>query len=170
MPLAQVSNKGRVRSQTGCVTEGSLNPKGYNEVRLYNSGNFSVHCLVAFFFGIPREPGQNSVDHINRDKTDNRLENLRYANAPEQRKNQNMPSKYKTGKTANEEYLLEGENWANVEGGNGHQVSDLGRWRTAQNPERSFTPPSNREDGRIRMDIGKMEYISRAVMSLEIFV
>ena len=155
MPLAQISSKGRVRSQTGCVTQGSLNPNGYNHVGLYGSGTFQVHCLVAFFFGLRREPGQKTVDHINGDRTDNRIENLRYANASEQAKNQKRPSKHKTGKTANENYVLEGEKWAKVEGGNGHQVSNLGRWRTAKNPDRSFTPISNREDKRIQMNIGE---------------
>ena len=36
-----------------------------------------VHRLHALAF-IPREEGKNYVDHINRDKTDNRIENLRW--------------------------------------------------------------------------------------------
>lgn len=94
--LYAVSNLGRVKSlnynRTG--KEKPLKPakdrKGYLYVILCKNGvkkHFSIHRLVAEAF-LPNPDGKPHIDHINTDKTDNRVENIRYCNRVE---NQNNP-------------------------------------------------------------------------------
>lgn len=58
---------------------------GYLGIRLHGK-NYQVHRLVAETF-ISNKDNKPTVDHINRIKTDNRIENLRWATIQEQNEN-----------------------------------------------------------------------------------
>lgn len=90
--LYQVSNLGRVKSlERNIVTSNgknmtrkekilrpSNNNRGYMQVRFYVNGNFpclKVHRLVAEAFLFEFDDGKQ-INHINGDKSDNRVENL----------------------------------------------------------------------------------------------
>lgn len=91
--LYQVSNLGRVRSldrngkgkgngSKGKIIKPCLDKStGYYRVTLHKNGinkTYSVHRLVAEAF-IPNPDNLPTVDHINRIKTDNMVDNLRWA-------------------------------------------------------------------------------------------
>ena len=66
-------------------TYGSLHSNGYMVVRIFKK-NYRVHRLVAETF-IPNPENKPFIDHINRIKTDNRVENLRWVTSQENNNN-----------------------------------------------------------------------------------
>ena len=79
----QVSNIGRVRnSNTGKILKPTLNKSGYYRLILWSNNernNYYVHRLVANEFLENSENHDNYVvDHIDQDKTNNAVYNLRY--------------------------------------------------------------------------------------------
>ena len=73
------------RRKQGC-TAGWLTPKGYREVRLKGC-NYRAHRVAwAIYYG--EDPGDLEVDHINHDRDDNRISNLRLVTRSENRENQ----------------------------------------------------------------------------------
>lgn len=67
--------------------QGAQDPTGYRHVRLRKSKRqVLVHRLVAEAF-VSNPEGKPTVDHINRIRDDNRVENLRWATVAEQRSN-----------------------------------------------------------------------------------
>ena len=106
--LYQVSNLARVRSVERVVQFGNqkrlvksqilkqtLTKNGYLSVMLCNgkiTKRCYIHRLVAEAFK-PNPYNKPEIDHINRIKTDNRIENLRWVDRPEQLENRDI-SKY----------------------------------------------------------------------------
>lgn len=89
-PLYEVSDAGEVRnSVTGKVLKPRLSGSGYHCVTLCTDGTHSqwrVHRLVALHF-IENPENKSCVDHIDRDKTNNHISNLRWATHKENMQN-----------------------------------------------------------------------------------
>lgn len=67
-------------------TFGTKTTRGYRSVGVCNQKNLLVHRLVAETF-IPNPDNKPFIDHINRDRSDNRVENLRWVNAKTNQRN-----------------------------------------------------------------------------------
>ena len=80
---AQVSSFGRFRSVYGVVSKPLPTKSGYVYVKV-NKKNYNIHRLIAIAFELPKEEGQDTVDHIDNDPTNNHLHNLRWATKSEQ--------------------------------------------------------------------------------------
>ena len=68
------------------------NGKGYKYVILFKDGNrksYNIHRLVAEHY-IPNPENKRCVDHINRIRDDNRVENLRWATHSENNQNKTI--------------------------------------------------------------------------------
>jgi hypothetical protein len=78
----EVSNLGRVKSidkKNGFerYLTHNLDKDGYHKVSISGKGNKFIHHLVAYAFKGDR-PENNHIDHIDRNKLNNKVENLRY--------------------------------------------------------------------------------------------
>ena len=98
----EISNMGNVRNKrTGLILKHRLNNTGYYSVGLSISGKskmFSVHRLIALHF-IPNPHNKQFVDHINRIRTDNSINNLRWATPSENNMNSSVQRNNKSTKT-----------------------------------------------------------------------
>ena len=88
---------GRVwtKNEKGKFMKSNINKKtGYSYVILCHNGKqktYRIHRLVAEHY-IPNLDNKPFVDHINRDRGDNRIENLRWATKSENERNRTIKS------------------------------------------------------------------------------
>ena len=89
----QVSNIGRVRNVTTSNILTPINKKGYHCIGLYkNSGmqNYRTHALVAQEFIVkPTTYSKLMIDHIDRNKQNNQVNNLRWVSNSQNQMNRN---------------------------------------------------------------------------------
>lgn len=80
-----VSNLGRVKDSRGVIKRGDDRGNGYLKVRI-GEKTIYIHHLVADAF-LSNPENKQCIDHINTDKTDNRVENLRWCTHKENTNN-----------------------------------------------------------------------------------
>jgi hypothetical protein len=95
-PTYEVSNFGNIKNKkTGRILKPQIDTHGYYKVNLYKdriSFNKKIHQLVAEAFLI-NPLNKPFVDHVNNNKLDNNVNNLRWATIQENSMNQKLSSK-----------------------------------------------------------------------------
>ena len=81
----QVSSRGRFKSSKGVVSTPKPTKSCYISVKVKGKSR-RIHVLMAIAFALPKRDDQDTVDHIDGNPSNNRLENLRWANQSEQMK------------------------------------------------------------------------------------
>ena len=77
----------------------SINSHGYYTIDLRENGKQKthlIHRLIGIHY-IPNPENKREIDHMNRDKTDNRIENLRWATPSENNQNKGIPNTNTSG-------------------------------------------------------------------------
>ena len=99
--LYEISNLGRVKNlKRGSILKNTLSKsRGYYTVGIRKNGNQNtkqIHVLIAQAF-IPNPDNKPIVDHIDQDRTNNKIDNLRYVTRSENGMNSDLQSNNKTG-------------------------------------------------------------------------
>ena len=96
----EVSSKGRVRNiKTGRILKPVINSESYYFVNLWKNGkgkSFRIHRLVAIAF-LDNPENKKNVDHINNDRLDNNVKNLRFASSQENSRNRQLSNRNTSG-------------------------------------------------------------------------
>ena len=82
MGKPQISSHGRYKDSRGVIKTVRPGANGYAIVGIQKK-RYLVHRVMAIVFKLPREEGQNEVNHKNGNPSDNFLENLEWANHSE---------------------------------------------------------------------------------------
>jgi len=91
--LGKIKSKGEYYEMKGSVR------RGYRALNLYHEGKlkyYPIHRIVAFvFLGLDIENPKQFIDHVNRDRLDNRVSNLRLVTNQENAFNRGAKGYYK---------------------------------------------------------------------------
>ncbi len=97
----QVSTHGRIKKLNpdgeDKIFIPATNNKGYNSIKIYREDltykNFLVHRLVAMAF-IPNPDNLPQVDHLDRDRNNNYVDNLKWSTCSQNVKNRGFSNRY----------------------------------------------------------------------------
>lgn len=99
--LYQVSNQGNVRNvKRGKLLRKELTWRGYHRITLGSKGRKMLHRIVCEAF-IPNPNNLPIINHINENKTDNRVENLEWCTQSHNVKHSYLNHKESWGNTGN---------------------------------------------------------------------
>ncbi len=163
----RVSNLGNIYSKVSKLYLKPTDMDGYERIRLKDKNNifknFRIHRLVVLtFIG---EIRYKSIDHINRIKNDNRLENLRIVNHNENMKNRSTKNMGKKiiQYDLNDNFIKEYDSISQAARGLDCSPSSIGncvcgRTKTSQNYKWKFknTEPFIKKKNEIFKNIGKL--------------
>jgi hypothetical protein len=91
-----IGNFGNVKNnKTNRILKSFLNSKGYKKVFIKDK-SFFIHRLVGIAF-IPNPDNKTSVDHIDNNKTNNNINNLRWCTYSENNQNKTIHKNNKSG-------------------------------------------------------------------------
>ena len=128
----QVSDLGRIKSiKSNIIMKQNLKRTGYLNIKLCKNNKeyyLSVHRIVSENF-IDNPDNKPHVNHINKIKSDNRLENLEWVTMNENMIHSSLTQK-KGIKLNNTDYIidqLDNEVWKRIKGHDMHEISNLGR-------------------------------------------
>jgi len=90
----EASTLGNIRNSKGNILKPWIDGGGHYMLRIGRKNRQMIHRLIALTF-IPQVEGKEYVDHINREKLDNRVENLRWCTRSENGLNTDDRTEYR---------------------------------------------------------------------------
>jgi hypothetical protein len=109
----QVSNLGRYRNCHGVISTPKPETSGYVEIMIDGKVHL-LHRVMAVVFGLPRRDDQDTIDHIDNDPSNNRLDNLRWVSRSEQVRHSYATNEARGSSATKRSEVLPGEVWRDV--------------------------------------------------------